>query len=107
MGKIKEYILVIAELIEELYEEGITDDKIDIAIQEDLNSDQYYFYMENRDFILEMAKKIYAYQNESNEDEEWIDPAGGKHYGNEIDGAAQYEQLIPTLDEFLNENNKR
>ena len=58
MGKIKEYMLDILQIIEELKNEGLSEEELDTAIQEDLTGDQYYFYMENREFILQMAEQM-------------------------------------------------
>jgi hypothetical protein len=45
-------------------------------------------------------------EEEIEDDDEWIDPAGGIHYGNEDDPAAQYESLQENLNNPCNGESK-
>jgi hypothetical protein len=114
MGRIKEYLFGIAQEIhdgdfidhEDLnYDGSKHDDRvisagIDKYINKTASSDEMDHKMQSfvqghTELLLDMVKDIIGIspdeQSSDEEDEDWIDPAGGVHYGDEEDPAKMYE----------------
>ena len=85
----------------ELLEAGLEPYEIDDEMEHMLSANAYEFWLENKDDILADLDEGDTYENgqqfpgdheiPEDDDEEWIDPAGGTHYGQEDDPAHMYE----------------
>jgi len=105
MGKIKEYILELSEIVDQLYADGVEERELDGYMEEELDSDKFAFYLENKDFIIAIAEEmsnVISDDNNDDEDEAWVDPAGGTHYPGE-DPAAMYESKDEIIMTHINE----
>lgn len=96
MGRVKEALYDIAEVIAGLITDGIKPDELNIELREILGIDKFEWYLENEDIVDEMVDAILT-----DDDEPWTDPAGGTHQPGE-DPAAMYEGIaMPSVNEFF------
>jgi hypothetical protein len=93
MGTLKQEIYRLSEVVKDLINnqgielEELDDYLLDFVVDE---YSEYEFYIKNKKTILDMAMNdINSYED----DEEWIDPVGGTHYGYEEDPASMYESI--------------
>ena len=87
MSRISDKLIDIAEKIEDLYNEGCPDEQIESMLQKDLEDWEYEFYKEHEESVWDTLKSL-----RSADSEEWTDPAGGEHYGDE-DPGSMYESM--------------
>jgi hypothetical protein len=88
MGRISELHMRLIDLINASIESGVELKDLDNAINNNLRSPhEFYFYLENKESLL---NELGVY-DEDDEGDEWTDPAGGIHHGDEDDPAAMYE----------------
>lgn len=88
----------------ELLEAGLDPYEIDDEMEHMLSNSAYEYWLENKTEILadldaddqeNYFEDAQFPKDYNDEDEEWIDPAGGTHYGYEEDPAKMYEATSP------------
>ena len=75
MGAIKQKLIEISEIVEQLLSMGVTESELDEYMNNELNKDEYKLYYTNKDTIFEMIGQDphmddEEYDLESKEDEE-------------------------------------
>lgn len=71
-----------------------------IFFKEHADEEMLEYYLPEGGSLEEFIDYLLGKEEPSESDEEWVDPAGGTHYGDEEDPAAMYEELyMPLLTE--------
>jgi hypothetical protein len=65
MGAIKEKLIEISELIQDIIDSGIKNNEIDEILEDELSPEDYEFYHENKDVIFDMLGYMYESVNEA------------------------------------------
>lgn len=64
MGKIKEKLIEISEIVQDLIDDGVPDNEIDYYIEDILTDEEYELYHENKDIIFRMLGYMLESLNE-------------------------------------------